>query len=621
MRRWTSAAHSAMALVALCGLASGALATGNEPLPARSPNVLLLTLDTTRADALGAFGGQGARTPVLDALAARGTRWDQAISSTPLTLPAHSSLFTGLAPPEHGVEDNGSTVLPRSLPTLAEAFLARGYATAGFVASLVLDRRFGLARGFQQYDDRVPGEPSPGRHALDRDARQMTDAALEWLGRRPAGKPVFLWVHYYDPHDPYLPEGVESKAEPKAGAAQRYAGEVAAMDREIGRLLAALPGGAERWIIAAVGDHGESLEEHGEATHGVFLYQSTQHVPLILAGPGVPRGRAIREAVATRRLAATLLHLTAAGRAAVPFGAPLPGLPGLPEAASGAPSPVYLSSRYPLTAYGWSPLEGVFDGRFKLIVAPRPELYDLAADPRETRNLLESPGESREAARRLKQALAAMRKSFRIHPAAPADPELARALESLGYLSGSGASGKGTLDPKDGVPLLAEAATAWKLAVQEKWQPAEAKLAELVRKSPGNVKFLIALAAVQLNAGKGDAAIANYRRAIVENPRRDESHLQLATAYARLGRGEEARNEFEIVLELSPRSFPAWWGLIALAEKAGNPADIRSLLTRAVATGTESPSILKKLAEIESKAGNTAAAERHLAAARRLAGR
>jgi choline-sulfatase len=593
MKFLTPTVHFAAALVAICGIASVAQAAG-------PPDVLLLTLDTTRADALGAFGGPEARTPVLDALAARGVRWTQALASTPLTLPAHASLFTGLTPPEHGIEDNGTTVLAGNVPTLAGALSSRGYMTAGFVASRVLDRQFGLARGFGHYDDRVPAEQVREGYPAERTAREMTDAALAWLKGRPAGKPLFLWVHYYDPHDPYRPAGMEDKAP----AAERYAGEVAAMDLEIGRLLSALPGGAERWIIAAVGDHGESLGEHGEGSHGIFLYHATLHVPLILAGPGVPRGQAVREAVATRRLASTLLRTAGLTAAAAPFGLPLPGLPGLPGAASGAPSPVYLASRYALTAYGWSPLEGMFDGRFKLIVAPRPELYDLAADPGETRNLLEGPRAAREPARRLKQALAAARKSFRIHPAAPADPELARALENLGYLSGSGASGKGVLDPKDGMPLLAELAAAWELARRESWQPALEKLTELVRKSPGNVKFLTALATVQLNSGKGAAAIATYRRAVRENPRRAETHYELANAYARLGRGEDAKKEYEIALELSPRSFPAWWGLVNLAEKEGKPAEVRALLTRAVEAGTESVSIRKRLAEIEARAGN-----------------
>ena len=520
------------------------------PVAAGPPNVLLLTLDTTRADALGAYGAKGARTPVLDGLAARGVRWAQAITPTPLTLPAHSSLFTGLAPPEHGVRANGSDVLSRKIPTLAEAYGSRGYATAGFVASTVLDRNFGLARGFGSYGDRITGNV--------RKAREMTDAALEWLGRQGAGKPLFLWVHYYDPHAPYSPPGMD----PKASPAQRYAGEVATMDREIGRLLAALPGGAESWLIAAVGDHGESLGEHGEPEHGIFLYQATLHVPLLLAGPGVPRGKVVGEAVSTRRLASTLLRLTGAGltgtgKAAQPFGRPLPGLPGSNN--GGAASPVYAETRYPLSAYGWSPLEAVFDGRFKLIVAPRPELYDLAADPGETRNLLEGAREGRQEARRLKAALQAAQRSFVARPPssiAAASPELARALESLGYLSG-GTSGKGILDPKDGPALLAEHAAARELMAQRKWPQAVARLKELVRRSPGSVLFLLSLAQAQLEKGEDGAAIATLRQTVRENPRRIETHRTLAAAYRRLGREEEAKLEDEIVRKLFPPSAAA----------------------------------------------------------------
>jgi choline-sulfatase len=522
-------------------LTLGGAPAGAEPPAAGPPSVLLLTLDTTRADALGAYLGKDggdARTPVLDGLAARGLRWAQAITPTPLTLPAHASLLTGLAPPEHGVRTNGAEALPRDVPTLAEAYALRGYTTAGFVASPVLDRRFGLARGFGRYSDKPTAE---------RTAREMTGAALEWLGRQPAGKPVFLWVHYYDAHAPYLPPGMD----PKASPAQRYAGEVATVDREIGRLLAALSGGAERWLIAAVGDHGESLGEHGEPDHGIFLYHSTMHVPLLLAGPGVPRGKVVEQVVSTRRLASTLLRLTGTALAALPFGRPLPGLPGLD---SGAARPVYVEARYPLTAYGWSPLEGVFDGRFKLIVAPRPELYDLAADPGETRNLLTGRHEGRAEARRLKAALKEAQRSFVAHPADAADPELARFLESLGYLSGSGTRGKGTLDPKDGLALLAELEAAGELAQQKNWPQAVARLKELVRRSPGSVRFLLALAQAQLEKGEDGAAIATFRQAVRENPRRVETHRELAAAYRRLGRKEEARLEDELILKLAPPS-------------------------------------------------------------------
>ncbi len=583
-----------LALPAL--LLAALLALAAQPAP--PPSVILLTLDTTRADVLGAG------TPVLSALAARGTRWNQAVTPTPLTLPAHASLLTGLVPPEHGLRDNGTAVLPKDVPTLAAAFSSRGYATAAFVASRVLDRRFGLARGFAHYDDKAPAEQIGEYGYPERNARQMTDAALAWLAKRPAGKPFFLWVHYYDPHAPYNPPGMD----PQAGERQKYAGEVAYMDREIGRLLAKLPANS---LIAAVADHGEALGEHGERTHGIFLYQSTMHVPLILAGPGVPKGKAVAETAPTVRLASTLLRLSGgAGAPAAGFGEPLPGLGGKPA------GPVYLESRFPLSAYGWSPLEGMFDGRWKLIVAPRPELYDLGADPKETRNLL---NDQREQARRLKGALQTAQRSFRTRKAEAADPELARSLQSLGYASGSGSSGKGALDPKDGVPLLAEFMAAKDLTQQGQAKAAAAKLTELVRRSPGNIPFLTALATAQLAGGDADAAIATYRRAAQENPRLDFLHENLADAYARLGRTEEARKEYELTLDLNPRFAAAWWGLADLSQKAGNGPEVRRLLTEAVNAGTESVSILVRLAEVEAKAGDAAASERHFRQAVELA--
>ena len=564
------------------------------PVLAAPPSVVLLTLDTTRADALGPG------TPALSGLAARGTRWTRAVTPVPLTLPAHASLLTGLTPPEHGIRDNGTAVLPKDVPTLATAFSSRGYATAAFVASRVLDRRFGLARGFGHYDDKAPAEQIGEYGYPERNARQMTDAALEWLARRPAGKPLFLWVHYYDPHAPYEAPG--------DGDRQRYAGEVAYMDREIGRLLAGLPGGAASYLIAAVADHGESLGGHGERTHGIFLYQSTMSVPLILAGPGVPKGKTVADTAPTIRLASTLLRL--AGAPAAGFGEPLPGLGGKPS------GPVYLESRFALSAYGWSPLEGVFDGRWKLIVAPKPELYDLGSDPGETKNVL---NDQREQARRLKGALHAAQKSFKTRKAEAADPELARSLQSLGYASGSGSSGKGTLDPKDGVPLLAEFMAAKEMTGQGQAKAAAVKLAELVRRSPGNIPFLSALATAQLVAGDGEAALATYRRAAQENPRLDFLHVNLADAYARLGQTESAKKEYELALELNPRFAAAWWGLADLAQKAGKPAEVKRLLVQAVDSGTESVSILVRLAEHEARNGDPAGSERHFKQAVELA--
>ena len=246
------------------------------------PDVVLLTLDTTRADHVGRIVGGRPLTPALDALAQTGTRYARALAPAPLTLPAHCTLMTGRNPPEHGVRDNGSTRLPPEIPTLAEAFAARGYATGAFVSSLVLDRRFGLDRGFGVYDDALVAERTGEQGYPERDAAAVTDAALAWTSKLPPGSPRFLWVHYYDPHAPYQPPGSWTGA----SAGRRYAGEVAYMDREIGRLLASLPASPAGRIVAVVGDHGEMLGEHGEKEHGIFLYRAALEVPLILSGPG-----------------------------------------------------------------------------------------------------------------------------------------------------------------------------------------------------------------------------------------------------------------------------------------------------------------------------------------------
>ncbi len=569
-----------------------------------TPSLVLLTLDTTRSDHLGAYGAAGARTPVLDGLAARGTRYARAITPSPLTLPAHASLLTGLEPPEHGVRDNGAAVLPPGLPTLATVLDGRGYATGAFVASRVLDRRFGLDRGFDVYGDRMAAEHVGQYGYPERDAAAVTSAALAWTAGLPAGKPYFLWVHYYDPHAPYQPPG------PRGSGSERdaYAGEIAYVDREIGRLLAGLPAG-ER-LVAAVGDHGEMLGEHGESGHGIFLYRAALEVPLILAGPGVPAGRVVAETVATRRLAPALLRLLGGGVAL-----PGPGLPGLGEETSA--QAVYSEARMPASVYGWAALEAVTDGRWRLIAAPRPELYDVAADPEEEHNLLT---EKRSEARRLRALLGDFEAGFEVRRAAapPADPELEAQLRSLGYLTATSA-GEGTLDPKDGVRLLADFGRARQLMAAGNAGGAAALLAELVAKNPGNVPFRTRLAAAQLATGDGEAAVASYRAAIELGPRIDFLHRNLADAYLQLGRFEQARAEYRLTVEINPRFAGAWLGLAELAARAGRPAEERRVLLEAVDAGTASAAIRSRLGQIESAAGRPEAAETHLKQATELA--
>jgi arylsulfatase A-like enzyme/Flp pilus assembly protein TadD len=566
-------------------------------LPAPPPNLVLLTLDTTRADHLGAYGAVNAHTPVLDALAARGTRYARALTPAPLTLPAHCSLMTGLEPPEHGVRDNGVAALPPDLPTIATVLRARGYATGAFVSSRVLDRRFGIGRGFEVYDDRMAAERI-GEHGYpERDAEAVTTAALSWVSRLPPGRPFFLWVHYYDPHSPYAPP--RELADLTSG--RLYAGEIAYMDRQIGRLLAGLPGDPGRRVVAAVGDHGEGLGEHGEQTHGIFLYRSSLEVPLLLAGPGIPAGRVIQEPVATRRLAATLLRLLGAGD----WGRGLAGFP------HGGPEPVYSEAWLPLTAYGWSPLQAISDGRWRLIVAPRPELYDFVADPAEQRNLL---SEQRDVAGRLKRALAEREGSWKVReaPSTAADEEISAALRSLGYLSGSSGARSGTIDPKDGIAWIADFDRAKELAASGDFKAAVDKLSGIVAKNPRNVPVLVELARSQLRNGQGEAALATYRRAIEVSPALDFLHLQQGDACRELGRTEEARKEYELALKLNPRMARAW---LCLARLAGSTDQGRQVLRKAVEAGTDSAVLLTELARLET---DPAAADRYLGEATRL---
>jgi tetratricopeptide (TPR) repeat protein len=398
-----------------------------------------------------------------------------------------------------------------------------------------------------------------------------------------------------------------------------------------------------------VGDHGEALGEHGERGHGIFLYRASLEVPLILAGAGVPAGRVVEEAVGTARLAPTLLALAdLAGGSAVdgaarrpsrpgagaeggehaPGGAlaaSAPLLPGLPAlGADPPPQPVYSETWMPATAYGWSPLKAVSDAAWRLIVAPRPELYEVARDPGETRNLIDG---RRPEASRLKRALARVEAGFvRREAARPeADPQLAAALRSLGYLSGASGSGRrdrpaaGAIDPKDGIALLADFDRGKELLAAGRFAEAAALLSGLVGKNPGNVPFLTQLARAQMGAGAGEAAIATYRRAVGINPGLDFLHLNLAQALRQLGRAGEAKREFALALELNPRAAAAWLALAEMAHLAGDDAEERRLLVAAADAGTASAALLARLGQVETVAGDPAAGDERFRAATELA--
>ena len=346
-------------LGATLGAACGGRAPQEKPPP--PPSIVLITLDTTRADAIGP-DAQGIETPAFDALAARGRRFRQAYATAPETLPSHASMMTGLYPAGHGIHENGR-VLTATHAVVAERLRGAGYRTAAFLSSFVLARRFGLARGFDVYDD----ASDSGRS--ERSARETTDRAIAHL--QSTQGPAFVWVHYFDPHAPYVPP------EPyRARYAEKpYLGEVAAMDEQLGRLVSAFEKKGPVAVIV-VADHGEGLGDHGEPQHGHLLYQSTMHVPLAIVGPGVTPG-VVDTPVSTRHVFHTVLDLAGLG-AADSLRAPKPGL-------------VLGEAMKPFLSYGWRPQVMAVEGSRKTIQAGRTETYDVAADPQEARELGDVP--------------------------------------------------------------------------------------------------------------------------------------------------------------------------------------------------------------------------------------
>jgi choline-sulfatase len=548
----------ALVLLLACATWAAGAACVHTRGPGSPPSVLLVTIDTLRADRVGAYGDAEARTPHIDAFAREGMLFEQATSPVPLTLPAHATMLTGLLPPQHGVRANGSYALGPAPGTLAEALEKRGLATAAFVGAFPVGGRFGLHRGFGVYDDAF--ERAPGLHFdfAERRADRVVDAASSWLGKT-AG-PVFLWVHLYDPHAPYDPPEGFRGGDP-------YRGEVAFADAMMGRLLAAWAARSGPSYVAITSDHGEAFGEHGEESHGLFIYDTTLRVPLMLRGPGLPAGLRVRSRVSLLDLAATLVDL--AGAHALP-GASLRRFARDPgdDAQAGR---FYAETLAPRLDFGWSDLRSWQEGRFKYIRAPRPELYDLDADPEETRNLVES---SPEVAAKLRQALDAGLQGLgdaesRRNP----DPESAERLRALGYVQGPGGRGSGA-DPKDRLEvarLIARAAGPFS-------GPRELILAyeQIAERDPENPLVNFRLADALLRAGRTRESIGLFRKVVAAGPRSADPYVGLATALAQLDRLGEAKAALEKALEVDAASGQVHYNLGELARLRGDATEARA---------------------------------------------
>jgi len=522
----------------LAALALATLVVGCGPRPAAPPvpeRILLVSIDTLRADHLGAYGAERAGTKTLDALAATGVRFDAAVSPAPLTLPSHASLMTALDPPGHGVRHNEVFRLPETIPTLAERLRQAGFATGAVVGSLVLDHRYGLARGFDVYDDKMGELVAGGAGWPERRADAVVDAALALLDQ--LGPRWFLWVHFYDPHLAYDPPPGFASAFPT----RPYTGEIAFVDMQLGRLVTAIQQrfGADGLLVVVTADHGESFGEHGDETHSYLVYESTQRIPLIFNGPGLPSARSVAAPVGLVDVAPTLLAL--AGAPALD-GAAGRDLTPLFSSDEGAPDAAYFETLAPQLDFGWSPLLGLRQGSFKYIRAPRPELFDLASDPQELHDLAR---EKPELAASLDAALAARLARAPASAATPlaVTPEERERLASLGYLAPAGSASLlplgqvGGPDPKDRIGELAEIRRAQAAMARGAHADALAILRALGEGGPG-VAALRAAAAV--NAGDPVSAERDARRVLAAAPERHDLRIVLALALDAQGRSDEA---------------------------------------------------------------------------------
>jgi arylsulfatase A-like enzyme/Tfp pilus assembly protein PilF len=551
------------------------------------PSLLLLTLDTTDPAALGCYGGPAELTPHLDRLAREGILFEDARAVAPLTLPAHASLLTGLHPVRHSVRRNGETRLPDEALTLAERARERGYQRAAFTAAVVLAPEFGLAQGFELYDAPATPDDVEEHLAASRPGSEIAARATRWLAERDQDRPFFLWLHFYDPHFPYDPP----RAFLERAGGDAYLGEIAAMDDALGTVLAALEraGLLDLTLIVAVADHGEGRGRHGEETHGAFVFDSTLRIPFLARLPGgVRAGERVQAPVSqvdVAPLVASVLGWEPAGALALDGRDPLGG---------GALGGVYFESYFGTKSFGWSPLAGWTDGRFKYVHSSAPELFDLAADPGETRSALAE--ETREVARlrRHIEELCARPRLARL-PLEEAG-NLQREIERLGY-AGAGLGA----DEDDPEPLATSASPSphrmtaayadymeGRKLFEEEQSPEQAirLLERATQANPENHKAWFTLGLARQGLERFEAAATAFRRVLaMPGGERIPAQLNLSVCLYNLGRRDEALSELERALAATDGPPGALELLIRLLGESGRSADAERARLRLGARG------------------------------------
>jgi arylsulfatase A-like enzyme/Tfp pilus assembly protein PilF len=591
----------------------------------QQPDVILITIDTLRADALGFAGNRRVRTPYLDSLAARGTLFTNAHAHNVVTLPSHTNILTGLYPYQHGIRDNAGFTLDAAHPTIGAMLRGAGYATAAFVSAFPLDSRFGLNAGFDVYDDKYREGSNPLDFVVqERPAEETLRAAGTWYDSVPNRK-KFLWIHLYDPHAPYDPPPPFREQYRDAP----YLGEVAYVDAQLAQFLEPLLRNHPNTFVVITGDHGEALGDHGEQTHGLFAYESTLKVPLIIIDPDQP---ARKDAAYVRHidLVPTILH-----RLGVRIPPTLPGRPLLPGNAS---ADSYFEAISASLNRGWAPLVGLIHGGRKYIDLPVPELYDLGADPGEKQNLAETDRRDLFASRKLLSDNAPAAQNIK----RSVDPGEKAQLMSLGYISGSAEKKTYTTadDPKNLIDVDNELHEVVALYQTGQLPKAVETLRKILKRDP-NIKVAAEMLAFMLQQNENPAAaIDMLRRAVKTGAANEAMQVRLGLLLSATGQAREAletlrpfasgkdpdvlnaygialadsgdlaaaRAEFDQVLSIDHTNATAYQNLGVVALRAGDVAGARASLTRALALNDQLPTALNLMGVIEMKSNHPDAA-------------
>jgi choline-sulfatase len=536
-------------------------ACSSAPAPkVTARNLVLITIDTLRADHVGAYGNARARTSVLDGLAGSGVLFEHAYAAAPITLPSHATMLTGRYPPGHGARDNGLRV-SSGISTLATELHARRFATAAFVAAFPLDHQFGLNQGFDVYSDHLP-RGADGHPANERPAADVVNEAIAWLQQN-SERQFFLWVHLFEPHAPY---GDAASARP---VLDRYDDEIATADREAGRLISALGPARASTLIVAAGDHGEAFGEHGEYAHSIFVYDTTLRVPLLMSGPGVPVGLRVSDSVTLADIAPTVMRA---------LGAPMKDVDGIDVSPvfSRQPLPereLYAESFAPLVEFGWAPLRAVRSGTWKAIAAPQPELFDVVHDPGEQANVVAAQAS---VARSLLARVDHYSSDRVSADGSSVAGDAAERLRALGYSAGnnqqSAVSNRSRPDPKDRRELAARIA--------------------------------------QVTSGEltGAALLTALEGIVREDPRNGQAQLRLG--YARLAAGDCAHAEpaFHAAAAAGLPTADVYLGLATCLGQRGDLAGAERALAEARRIEPDNPSVIANVGLLQAAKGDLAGA-------------